>query len=103
MAGPIKNELTKLMELFLKMYLLFKFSMYNNDLWLKLTGQNVGRSPKKVLGKLLVSALSKNRILNLFEGSQSKFISTLDLKFTHSKLTWMCSLWVRAEVARTKP
>jgi hypothetical protein len=46
MARPIRNELTKLTKLFKKN----TFSRYNNDLRLKLTGKNVRRSPRRVLG-----------------------------------------------------
>jgi hypothetical protein len=53
MARPIRNVLTKLMELSFKMYLLPGFVRYNNDSSLKLTGQNVGRLLRRVYGKIL--------------------------------------------------
>jgi hypothetical protein len=39
----------------------------------------------------LASVAPKNSILTLFWGSQSKWISCLDFKVTHSKPTWICS------------
>ena len=40
------------------MYLLPEFLGYNNDLWLKLTGQNVSKTPSWVFSKILEFALS---------------------------------------------
>jgi hypothetical protein len=67
MARPIRNNITKLTELFFLMYLLPEFSRYYNDVCLKLTGQNEDSSPdfwKKFLD--LASESSKNIILAIF-------------------------------------
>jgi hypothetical protein len=44
---------------------------------------------RKILGFCL--SITKNSIMTLSKGSLSKCISSLHLKVTHSKPTWMCS------------
>jgi hypothetical protein len=66
MARPIRNVLTKVTELFFKMYLLPEFSRFNNDSLFKLTGQNVSRPLSRVFGKILEFGfrIIKNSILH---------------------------------------
>ena len=60
MACPIRNVFKNWRNSFLKMYFLPEFSRYNNDLWLKLTGQNAGKSFRSVLKTFLDLALESS-------------------------------------------